>query len=192
MRRRCQDPNNPAYPRYGGRGISVAPDFQTFEGFAAYMGQCPEGLSLERKDNEGHYEPGNVYWADSKTQGRNKRNNRLIGFHGRRQPLSAWAEELGIAALSLMGRIETGWPLAEALTRPKGYRLPKALKEHHPTRQRARITMKIAIACGRLVPQPCEVCGVPETQGHHTDYSKPLDVKWLCRTHHAAAHRDLR
>lgn len=45
-----------------------------------------------------------------------------------------------------------------------------------------------ALWLGELVRQPCEVCGATRTDGHHDDYSKPLEVRWLCRAHHAAAH----
>jgi hypothetical protein len=54
MRRRCEDPDNPAYPRYGGRGIHIASEFQAFEGFLAYMG-LSNGLTLDRIDNDGNY-----------------------------------------------------------------------------------------------------------------------------------------
>jgi len=49
-------------------------------------------------------------------------------------------------------------------------------------------TYVYALRAGKIKRQPCEVCG-GKAEGHHTDYSKPLDVKWLCRTHHRAAHR---
>lgn len=188
MMRRCQDPNNPAYPRYGGRGIKVASEFQTFEGLLAYMGPS-NGLTLDRIDNDGDYAPGNVRWASRTTQARNQRSNRQITFDGKTQPLSAWAEDLGISGSSLMGRIETGWPLADALRLPKGSRVPRGEKKRSATRQAARVAMKIAIRAGRLIPQPCEVCGDRPAQGHHTDYTKPLKVQWLCRKHHAMAHR---
>lgn len=43
---------------------------------------------------------------------------------------------------------------------------------------------------GKLVPQPCEVCGSPDSQKHHEDYARPLEVNWLCRTCHLAHHRE--
>ncbi len=48
-----------------------------------------------------------------------------------------------------------------------------------------------AISLGALVRQPCEICSKQETDAHHDDYSKPLDVKWLCRVHHTARHKKL-
>lgn len=51
----------------------------------------------------------------------------------------------------------------------------------------ARWKVTRAVKSGRLVKQPCEVCGLTAVQAHHDDYSKPLDVRWLCITHHAKA-----
>lgn len=53
---------------------------------------------------------------------------------------------------------------------------------------RARTAVGNAVRDGRLVPQPCEVCGSEKVQAHHEDYSKPLDVIWLCFEHHRARH----
>ena len=55
-------------------------------------------------------------------------------------------------------------------------------------RHEARWMVHRAIDAGRLVRQPCEVCGTPKTDAHHDDYSKPLDVRWLCRPHHNEHH----
>lgn len=52
----------------------------------------------------------------------------------------------------------------------------------------ARLQVRKAVEAGTLVRQPCSVCGDPKSQGHHTDYSRPLDVVWLCALHHAAEH----
>jgi len=48
-----------------------------------------------------------------------------------------------------------------------------------------------ALRDGKVVKRPCEVCGDPKSQGHHEDYSKPLDVVWLCTVHHGARHSHL-
>lgn len=52
--------------------------------------------------------------------------------------------------------------------------------------QHARNKVRTAIAAGRLARQSCEVCGAEPTHGHHDDYDKPLDVRWLCPSHHSA------
>jgi hypothetical protein len=56
-------------------------------------------------------------------------------------------------------------------------------------RHKARWIVNRRIASGRLVRGLCEICGVSETQAHHDDYSKPLEVRWFCRTHHLDLHR---
>lgn len=57
-------------------------------------------------------------------------------------------------------------------------------KLKYPERVRARKIAEYAKRTGKLVPQPCEVCGATETQMHHDDYSKPLQVRWICQRHH--------
>lgn len=54
---------------------------------------------------------------------------------------------------------------------------------------KARKACRGAVANGKLARQPCEVCGDEKAQAHHDDYSKPLDVRWLCRAHHLDLHR---
>ena len=58
----------------------------------------------------------------------------------------------------------------------------------HPEKTRARRLVYWAVRRGNLQRQPCEVCGAPEVHAHHEDYSKPLEVRWLCSAHHLAAH----
>lgn len=74
---RCHNPHHPAYANYGGRGISVCPDWQDPAAFLKYLddvlGPCPVGRSLDRIDNDGDYEPGNIRWATHSEQARNQR-----------------------------------------------------------------------------------------------------------------------
>lgn len=62
----------------------------------------------------------------------------------------------------------------------------------HPDKYAARTAVGNAIRDGRLLRCPCEVCGAVKAEAHHDDYSKPLDVRWLCVKHHRARHRELR
>jgi hypothetical protein len=75
MRERCQNPEHPAYEHYGGRGISVCKEWaESFETFFAYVGRRPsDEHSLDRINNDGNYEPGNVRWATIDVQNSNKR-----------------------------------------------------------------------------------------------------------------------
>jgi hypothetical protein len=111
MIQRCTNEKNPAWPRYGGRGITVCKRWRKFENFLADMGEAPVGLSLERIDNDGDYDPRNCKWATRREQGRNKRNNRLIFFKGRVQILAEWARHFGMSQTTLRRRLEQGrWP----------------------------------------------------------------------------------
>lgn len=56
-------------------------------------------------------------------------------------------------------------------------------------KDRARAAVNHAVARGKMERKPCEVCGDPKSDGHHDDYAKPLDVRWLCRPHHMEVHR---
>lgn len=58
----------------------------------------------------------------------------------------------------------------------------------HPEKNKARHAVSNAIRAGKLTRKPCEVCGDEKSQAHHTDYSKPFDVQWLCFRHHRAEH----
>lgn len=60
--------------------------------------------------------------------------------------------------------------------------------ERFPERRKALQLMQSAIRHGRLFRGPCEVCGNMRVDGHHEDYSKPLEVRWLCRKHHREEH----
>lgn len=122
---RCNNEKNKGYRLYGGRGVKVCERWLRYENFIADMGRKPSGrYSLDRKDNDGNYEPDNCHWATDIEQARNKRMNRNIEFNGVTQCLSAWAASLKINTASLAERISK-WPLERALTESKDARFCK-------------------------------------------------------------------
>ena len=94
-RKRCHGKGTAADTRnYADRGIEFR--FATFWDFFDCVGARPAGHTLDRIDVDGHYEPGNVRWADPVRQARNKTNNRLITYEDKTQTLADWCEELDL------------------------------------------------------------------------------------------------
>ena len=118
MLRRTTDPKRRSYHRYGGRGISVCDRWQDFKNFFEDMGEKPNGMSLERIDNAGNYEPSNCRWATAKEQARNRRTSKLITFNNETKPLATWCEELGLNYIRTLGRINNcKWSIEKAFAK---------------------------------------------------------------------------
>jgi hypothetical protein len=121
MRTRCYDSNYKKFYNYGGRGITICDQWLvSFEAFLADVGERPPGCTLERRENDGNYDPGNCYWATKAEQSRNKRNNRWITFRGERKVLVDWAASRGMSPQVLRYRINRGWSPERALLTPIG------------------------------------------------------------------------
>jgi hypothetical protein len=118
MKTRCNNPNIEGYKNYGGRGIKVCERWETFENFLTDMGERPIGMSLDRINNDGNYEPGNCRWATRKQQSLNSRHIRWIEFQGVKLPENAMAARHGLTADQLARRLHDGWTIERALTQP--------------------------------------------------------------------------
>jgi hypothetical protein len=121
---RCTNPSGPAFAHYGGRGITVAPEWigpGGFERFYAHVGPKPSPKhSIDRIDNDGGYRPGNVRWATQGQQMRNTRRSRLLPIGDRLVTGQEAGERLGISRQAIQQRLDRGWTRTEAATTPRG------------------------------------------------------------------------
>ena len=119
MKRRCFNPSDKSYHRYGGRGITICDEWLSravFMDWAISAGIAP-GLSIDRIDNDGNYEPGNCRWVTQAVQRENASNTKWIEFAGERLTQRQWSQRLGVTDATMLNRLRK-WPLSEALTRP--------------------------------------------------------------------------
>lgn len=126
MIRRCHTPTCDSYDDYGGRGISVCPQWQGEGGYQQFftdMGERPSAqYSIDRyPDNDGNYEPGNCRWATMSQQALNKRSNVRLEFDGRVQTVKEWADETGLAPNTIRSRLKRGWSINDALSSGSPY-----------------------------------------------------------------------
>lgn len=121
MNQRCYNPKHKQYKDYGGRGICVCPRWQdSFQCFLADMDKRPDGLTLERRDNDGDYTPENCCWASRKEQSQNQRlrsTSQFIAIPGGGVPktYTQWSQLSGTAAYLIRERIHRGWSGKEAV-----------------------------------------------------------------------------
>jgi hypothetical protein len=119
VKERCLNTSDKSYPRYGGRGITICARWlESFENFYADMGECPPGLTLERKDNALGYSPENCVWATYTQQARNTRRNRILTLDGVSKSLVEWSESTGLPYSALHDRLVRGWDDRRTLTTP--------------------------------------------------------------------------
>lgn len=122
MIQRCENPKYSNYRTYGARGIRVCEEWKGpsgFRNFMAHVGPRPNNsMSIDRIDNNGNYEPGNVRWADDFTQNNNRSTSHYLTFDGRVQPIRAWAKEMGINEQTLHERLRRGWSVEKTLSTP--------------------------------------------------------------------------
>lgn len=117
MLARCHSPSHRWFSRYGGRGIVVCEEWRrSYPAFLAYMGRKPTPRhSIDRIDNDGNYEPGNVRWADDVEQQANRRNTIWVTIDGTTKTLSEWARGAGLSKSVIEQRYVRGWTGAALL-----------------------------------------------------------------------------
>lgn len=116
MNNRINNPKNPAYKHYGGRGLTLAPRWSDFQSFLEDMGLRPSPQhSVDRVDNNLGYSPENCRWATREEQGRNRRNNHLMEYRGESKTVVEWSEASGIPYRTILSRLRLGYTPEEVM-----------------------------------------------------------------------------
>lgn len=114
MKRRCYDKKIKSYTYYGARGISVCEEWRSSDGIVNFYNWSmangyQDGLSIDRENNDGNYEPNNCRWVTTEVQNGNKSDKRNISILGATKTLAEWVKDSGIPRATLEKRIDSGW-----------------------------------------------------------------------------------
>jgi len=152
-RARTTNPKNPSWALYGGRGIEMCPRWRnSFWAFVEDMAPRPSpDHSLDRIDNDGNYEPGNVRWATAEEQANNTRSNVFLEHEGRRQTVTQWERERELPIGTIRGRIRLGWGVPRAIETPLAGLQTRALW--------AEAVKVPCTSCGAAVQERCKTSG---------------------------------
>lgn len=123
MKKRCLNPNCKRYKDYGGRGITICDEWlRGFDFFAdwAYANGYETGLTIERNNVNGNYEPDNCCWITREEQAYNKRQSIIVEYNGEKNDLMRWCTELGLKYDTIHHRITHGWSTKDAFETPTG------------------------------------------------------------------------
>ncbi len=129
MKARCHNPNDKAYPRYGGRGITVCQEWRaSYQPFAewAYAHGYKHGLTIDRTDNDKGYCPENCRWVTMRENLNNRRSHHWITWTGERKTVAQWGADprCKVAPMRLRIRLWRGWEFERALLTPTRKRKP--------------------------------------------------------------------
>lgn len=121
IKRRCFSVKNKYYHRYGARGITLHPEWindpvKFVTEVLVEIGERPADHSIDRINNDGNYEPGNLKWSTVSQQGRNTERNRLLTAFGETLTMTEWAERKGIKVSCIRYRLRSGYPVETALS----------------------------------------------------------------------------
>lgn len=119
MVNRSTNPADEHWDDYGGRGIGLCDRWRTFENFSADMGTCPDGLTIERENNNKGYSPDNCKWATMKEQNFNRRSNRRSLFNGENLTQTEIAIKTGRHKTTIYRRMKMGYT-PEQIASPQG------------------------------------------------------------------------
>jgi hypothetical protein len=120
IKKRCTDENYKQRDDYGGRGISICEEWtNNFSAFLSHIGLRPSPEhSVDRIDNDGNYEPGNVRWATRTTQNNNSRRNHKVTLNGESVTLATASRLSGIKSHTILSRLRRGWDEHSAIFSP--------------------------------------------------------------------------
>lgn len=180
------------YHRYGGRGISVCDRWvgrDGFDNFLSDMGEQPDGLTLDRIDNDKGYSKENCRWVDRKVQNRNTGRNRLIEIEGASKCLEEWAEVSPVSSHCIAKRLRRGWPAKDAVFTPESGKGVKRrrLRDLPPQEGVAKVYKRfdydtLSSNDSFIIPNPPD--HVPELQGPYLQIGtreKLLFVDGVCK-----------
>lgn len=120
MRERCYREKHTYYKDYGGRGIKICKkwdDYLEFKKWALCHGYN-DSLTIDRIDVNGNYEPSNCRWIPMEEQHKNRRDNRVLQYKGKKYILSDLAKEIGMGKTTLKERLNSGWSVEKAVETP--------------------------------------------------------------------------
>lgn len=119
MIQRCTNPKAVNYRNYGGRGVTVCPEwrvsFEAFHEWALANGYADD-LTIERIDPDGNYEPTNCRWATRKEQNNNTRRNHCVEYNGVTRTIAEWSDVTGLSRDLIEQRLKRGWSAEKTLT----------------------------------------------------------------------------
>ena len=120
MHERCERKDHPNYKNYGGRGIHVCDEWETYINFKEWSLShgYEDGLSIDRIDNNGSYCPENCRFVTVKQQANNRRTNCFLEMDGILHTISEWSDITGVRYSLIYNRVQRGWSLKDAITKP--------------------------------------------------------------------------